>query len=244
VSPSDEVPEAVPSVAQVEANLSAVHAKIREAGGDPSTVRVVAVTKGFAPSLASVARAAGLRDLGENYAQELVAKVDALRDHDGSPAFGGDGDGDGGLVWHFLGRLQTNKVRAIADLVGLWQSVDRAALIQQIARRAPRAAILVQINLAGESQKGGCAFADVAPLVGQARDAGLDVRGLMGVAPAGRPDEARPGFRRLVSLADELGLVERSIGMSNDYTVAVEEGSTMVRIGRGLFGPRPRTDTP
>lgn len=215
----------------VAEHAASVRHRIEAAGGDPASVRLVAVTKGFAPELAAVALAAGLADLGENYAQELVAKHEALvadpDPHRAEP------------TWHFLGRLQTNKVRQLAPLVGLWQSVDRASLVREIANRAPGAAILVQINLSGEEQKGGCSFASAPALVDDARAAGLDVRGLMGVGPAGVPDVARPGFRRLVALAADLGLPERSIGMSADLEVAVQEGATMIRIGRDLFGARP-----
>jgi uncharacterized pyridoxal phosphate-containing UPF0001 family protein len=97
----------------------------------------------------------------------------------------------------------------------------------------------VQVNLSGEPQKGGCEWNEVEPLVDQFRGDGLDVRGLMGVGPAGPSERARAGFRRLVDTADQLGLPERSIGMTDDLEVAIEEGSTMVRIGRALFGPRP-----
>jgi pyridoxal phosphate enzyme (YggS family) len=215
------------SVASVVAALDAVRTRIASAGGDPEQIAVLAVTKGFGAEVARVALAAGFRDLGENYAQELEAKAAELAAADPAP------------TWHFLGRLQTNKVRKLAPVVALWQSVDRDEVVDEIARRAPGAAILVQINLSGEAQKGGCEFARAGDLVARAVDAGLDVRGLMGVAPAGAPEAAGPGFRRLVTLADHLALPERSIGMSGDLEVAVEAGATMVRIGRDLFGERP-----
>jgi pyridoxal phosphate enzyme (YggS family) len=211
--------------AAVAANLAGVHDRIRAAGGDPGRVTVVAVTKGFGPEVARAALDAGLSVLGENYAQELLDKVAAL-----APAR---------PSWHFLGRLQTNKVRHLAPHVALWQSVDRPGVVREIAKRAPGAAVLVQLNLSGEPQKGGAALADGPALVGLARDEGLDVRGLMGVGPAGEPEDARPGFERLVALADALELPERSIGMSADLEVAVRAGATMVRVGRDLFGPRP-----
>ena len=216
--------------ATVAARLDGVRHRIEAAGGDVERVRIVAVTKGFAPPIIRVALAAGCRDLGENYAQDLLAKVHAL---DAEPL------GDPPPAWHFLGRVQTNKVRQLAPHVALWQSVDRPDLIREIAKRAPGAAVLVQINLSGEEQKGGCRFEDAGALVANAREAGLDVQGLMGVGPAGDPQLARPGFDRLVALADELALPERSIGMSGDLEVAVAAGATMVRIGRDLFGPRP-----
>ena len=231
------------TIADVRANLDDIRARIRGAGGDPDAVRVLAVTKAFGPEVARVALAAGLHDLGENYAQELVAKDAALRSDRARDPAGEQGDRPHPAVvaptWHFLGRLQTNKVRSLAGIVGLWQSVDRVELVRQLASRAPGASILVQINLSGEEQKGGCTFDDAPALVAAAQTEGLAVRGLMGVAPAGPPDATRPGFTRLVAIADELGLRERSLGMSDDFEVAVQEGSTMIRIGRGLFGPRP-----
>jgi uncharacterized pyridoxal phosphate-containing UPF0001 family protein len=127
--------------------------------------------------------------------------------------------------------------------VSQWQSVDRAPLVREIAKRSPGASILVQINLSGDPQKGGCAEAEVPELVGLARDSGLDVVGFMGVGPAGAPEAARPGFERLVALADAFELPERSIGMSADLEVAVACGATMVRVGRDLFGERPGRST-
>ncbi|HEY5153663.1 MAG TPA: YggS family pyridoxal phosphate-dependent enzyme [Acidimicrobiales bacterium] len=205
---------------------AALRARLAAAGA-PGSLTVVAVTKGFGPDAVRAAVGAGLVDVGENYAQEVVDKAASLAGLVPAPRF------------HFIGRLQRNKVRLLAGLVTLWQSVDRAELVTEIARRAPGAEILVQLNLSGEEQKGGCPIDDVAELVGQAIEAGLVVRGLMGVGPAGPPESARPGFRHLVALADDLALPVRSIGMSADLEVAVEEGSTMVRVGRDLFGERP-----
>jgi uncharacterized pyridoxal phosphate-containing UPF0001 family protein len=109
----------------------------------------------------------------------------------------------------------------------------------EVARRRPGARVMVQLDLAGLEGRGGCAPSDAPGLVGRCRTAGLDVVGLMGVGPPGEPEHSRPAFRRLVALADELGLPERSIGMSGDFVVAAEEGATSVRLGTALFGPRP-----
>ncbi|MCU0271252.1 MAG: YggS family pyridoxal phosphate-dependent enzyme [Acidimicrobiales bacterium] len=215
--------------AVIGVHVAAVHERIRRAGGDPARVGLVAVTKGFGVDVVRAALAAGLVELGENYAQELLAKHAEL---DALPA-------PSGPRWHFIGRLQRNKVRQLAPLVSMWHTVDRVELGQEIARRAPGARVLVQLNLSGEPQKGGCEPGEAAALVARLRSLDLDVAGLMGVAPMGEPEAARPGFRLLVGLADELGLPERSIGMSADLEVAVEEGATLVRVGRGLFGPRP-----
>jgi pyridoxal phosphate enzyme (YggS family) len=213
--------------AGVAARALALRARIDEIA-DGRAVRVLAVTKGFGADAVEAALAAGLEAVGENYAQELVAKAEELDARHVHP------------TWHFLGRLQRNKVRHLAPLVAVWESVDRPELVDELARRAPGAAVLVQANLSGEPQKGGAPLDDVAALVARARASGLDVRGLMGVAPAGPPELARPGFRALVAVADDLGLAERSIGMSNDLEVALEEGATEVRVGTALFGPRPR----
>jgi pyridoxal phosphate enzyme (YggS family) len=213
------------SAVELAANLARVRERIASAAGPVEQVQVVAVTKAFPPEVVPLALAAGLVDLGENYAQELLEKVGAAA--------------SAGARWHFLGRLQTNKVRHLAAHVALWQSVDRPALVDEIAKRAPGAAVLVQVNLSGEPQKGGCAFVEVPDLVARATERGLDVHGLMGVAPAGPPERARPGFERLVAMADELDLPVRSIGMSGDLEVAVACGATMVRVGRDLFGERP-----
>jgi PLP dependent protein len=216
--------------------LVAVRRRIEAAGGGQG-VSILAVTKGFGPDAVRAALGAGLTAVGENYAQELLAKVDDLAR---PPATGPAPSGDEPVPqFHFIGRLQRNKVRALAPVVAVWQTVDRAELAAEIAKRAPGALVLVQLNLSGEAQKGGCDPADAEELVGRCAALGLDVGGLMGVAPAGPAEAARPGFRRLVTLADRLGLPVRSIGMSADLEVAVQEGSTMVRVGRDLFGPRP-----
>jgi pyridoxal phosphate enzyme (YggS family) len=212
--------------------LAVVRERIADAGRSPDDVVVVAVTKGFGIDAVQAATAAGIADVGENYAQELADKVRQAGEH----------DGDGAAPrWHFLGRVQRNKVRAIASSVHLWQGVDRVAAGEEIARRAPGAGVLVQVRIDGDAGGGrhGCDPDEVPALVERLGALGLDVRGLMAVGPAGPPELARAGFRRVGALADRLGLRERSMGMTDDLEVAVEEGSTMVRVGRGLFGARP-----
>jgi PLP dependent protein len=212
---------------EVAVRAGRVRDRIAGAGGDPDRVRVVAVTKAFGPGAVRAALGAGLTDVGESYAQELVAKAEA-------------GAYEGATV-HFVGRLQSNKVRKVADVVELWHSVDRVSLGSEIARRSPGAAVLGQVNLSGELSKAGCRPEEVGRFVAELRDLGLDVRGLMTIGPLGEPEAARPAFRELRRMTDELGLEERSMGMSNDLEVAVEEGTTMVRVGTALFGPRPGT---
>ena len=207
----------------MSAALAEVHRRIASAGRAPEEIRLVAVTKGFGADAVMAARAVGLVDCGENYAQSMLEKVPVV------PA---------GTRWHFLGPVQRNKVKALAPHVALWQGIDREAAGAEVARRAPGAAVLVQVNLTGDPQRPGCSWAEAPSLVERLHDLGLDVRGLMGVA-APAPDEARLQFRRLAALADRLGLGERSMGMSGDLEVAIQEGATTVRIGTALFGARP-----
>ena len=203
------------------ANLAAIRARI----GDD--VAILAVTKGFGPEAVAAAAAAGCPAIGENYAQELVTKADAVR--------------AAAVEVHFIGQLQTNKVRQLAELVDVWETVDRPRVVAELARRVPGARLLVQVDTTGEAGKGGCAVADVAGLVAAARDVGLVVEGLMTVGPtSGGPEASRAGFRTVRRLATELGLATCSMGMSADLDVAVAEGATEVRVGTALFGPRTR----
>ena len=214
------------TVDEVAARVEATWARIESAGGTRERVRLVAVTKGFDAAVARTAVAAGLSDLGESYAQELAAKAPEVGD---------------AARWHFIGAIQRRKVRTIAGLVHLWHGVARVEEADEIAARAPRDAVLVQVNVTGEPQRNGCARADVEAVVVSCAAAGVDVRGLMAVAPAGPASEARPHFRWLAKEAARLGLPELSMGMSGDLEVAVEEGATIVRVGSALFGPRPVT---
>jgi len=219
-------------VATIAERAGGLRERITGAGGDPAAVTLVSVTKGFAPEVAVAAAEAGLEDLGENYAQELVAKAPVVT------------DAGFAVRWHAIGRLQRNKVRSLAGIVSLWQTVDRLDLGREIAKRAPGAAVLVQVNVSDEPQKGGCAPDATAELVGALVDEGLDVQGLMTVGRTGSPDEARGGFALLRRLADDLDLPVRSMGMSGDLEAAVAEGSTLVRVGAALFGPRPSVPGP
>jgi pyridoxal phosphate enzyme (YggS family) len=202
----------------------------RPSGAKPVTL--VAVTKAFPVKLVATALAAGLVDIGENYAQELEAKAVDLAALDPTGA-------GGAPRWHFIGGLQRNKVKLIAGRVHLWQTVDRRSLVDEIARRAPGARVLVQVNTTGEPQKGGCEPEATGALVDGAREAGLDVRGLMTVGPTSPAADPRPSFELLRDLADRSRLAELSMGMSGDFELAVREGATMVRVGSALFGSRP-----
>ncbi len=205
----------------VAARLTAVRLRITNAGGDPDRVRVVAVTKGFGPEAVAAARAVGLADIGENYAAELEGKAPGLD----------------GTVWHFLGAIQRNKVKGLAPLVGLWQGVARVAEGERIAQYAPGAKVLVQVNCTGQADRNGCTPEATAGLVSSLARLDLRVEGLMTVAPQLNADAVQ-AFETVRDLADQLGLPERSMGMTDDLEAAVKAGSTMVRIGRALFGER------
>ncbi len=189
-------------------------------------VEIVAVTKGFGPDAIEAAVAAGCRAVGENYAQDLLAKRDVIERL--------------GPVVHFIGHLQSNKVRHLVGLVDVWASLDRASIIEEVARRAPGATVYVQVNSTGEAGKSGCSPERAAELVEAATGVGLMVDGLMTVGPTDG-DVARTiaAFRRTRELVDELDLRVCSMGMSGDLAPAVAAGSTQVRIGTSLFGPRP-----
>jgi pyridoxal phosphate enzyme (YggS family) len=219
-------------VSDVAAAITEVRARIataaRRAGREPDAVRLVAATKTVPAEQVAEAVALGVTDLGENRAQELLAKADTLAAT--APSTQTD------VCWHFLGRLQRNKVRSLAGKVTWWQSVDRKALGVAIARYAPGAEVLVEVNLADEPQKGGCAPTDAGRLADALRESGLRVEGLMAIPPEG--DDPRRWFAALRELGGDLGVHQLSMGMTDDYEVAVEEGATMVRIGRAIFGAR------
>jgi pyridoxal phosphate enzyme (YggS family) len=217
---------------EIAGRVAAVRERIadaaRRAGRDPASVALVAATKTVDVARIADALAAGVTELGENRAQELTQKAPALLD---APPH----------TWHFLGSLQRNKVRGLAPLVALWHSVDRDSLAEEIARRSPGARVLLEVNLAAEPQKSGAAPSVVGALSDRARACGLEVVGLMAVPPAG--DDPRPWFAQLRALAAFLGVRELSMGMSDDFEVAIEEGATIVRVGRALFGDRPAIPT-
>ncbi len=208
--------------------LAARLASVRS--GVPAGVTLVAVSKTQPAAAIREAHAAGQRDFGENYVQEWREKADALTDLPD-------------LRWHFIGSLQTNKVKYLAGRVALVHTVDRVELGREIARRwekaGARARVLVEVNLGGEASKGGCAAADAPALVTALRALpALEVTGLTCIPPPA--DDPRPHFRALRALRDALGLRELSMGMSGDYPAAIAEGSTLVRVGTAIFGERPR----
>ena len=237
--PTPALGGASPGADTVAGRLALVRRRIAEAGGDPESVRVVAVTKGFGLPAVEAALGAGLTDLGENYASELVGKAAALAASSESAALApSSGAGVPPPVWHFLGAVQRRKVPGLAPVVGCWQGVARPVEAEAIARHRPGARVLVQVDVTGAPGRNGCPPSEVPGLVKVARDLGLDVLGLMTVAPT-EPSAAGRAFDVVRDLADRLGLPERSMGMSGDLELAVAAGSTMVRVGRALFGERP-----
>ena len=207
--------------------LTSVQARVRAAAGDGCEVTIVAVTKGFGVDEARAAIDAGIADLGENYAQELVDKAPAVPE----------------ARWHFLGAVQRNKVARLAPLVSTWQGVDRLGAGEEIARRAPGARVFVQVNVSGAAGRNGCAPGDAPALIDSLRQLDLDVAGLMAVASRDS-EAARAEFEQAAGLRSTLGLRELSIGMSDDYEDAVAAGATMIRLGRALFGDRPSRKDP
>jgi len=206
------------------------------AGRDPSSVRIVAVSKRHPASAIREAAAAGVAIVGENYVQEMVGKMDQVD----VP----------GLAWHYIGHLQRNKVKAVVGRVDLIHAVDSERLADEIDKRAREAGVtqkvLVAVNVAGEDSKSGVSPGECAGLVRHIESqAAVHCVGLMTMPPlADDPEESRPHFRALRELRDMLadsapGLVELSMGTTGDFEVAIEEGATLVRVGTAIFGPRP-----
>lgn len=222
-----DAPELAERVALVRARIAAACAR---AGRQPDEVTLVAASKTVAPERVAAAHAAGVRDFGENYAQELRAKQVACAALDAR--------------WHFIGRLQRNKAKEVAGRVVLVHSVDDAALASALGRRAAAAGlvqqVLLEVNLGDEASKAGVAIGDAersAELV-CAVD-GVRVVGLMALPPPSATAEGNRGhFRALAGLAARLGLRELSMGTTDDFEVAVEEGATLVRVGTAIFGAR------
>ena len=215
---------------QVASRVIEIRQRIVAAGG--VNIKLIAVTKTFDVGAMVAAFDAGCDGVGENYAQELIVKSSALPTAKRLPI-------------HFIGRLQSNKVKSIAELVDVWQSVDRVDLINEIAKRCVKAdsdirpKIMVQVNATEEPDKGGCNPQEVSQLLDLATAKGLEVVGLMTVGPtSNEPQQTQRAFRLARKLVDDLGLKQCSMGMTGDLEIAIAEGSTMIRIGSALFGPR------
>lgn len=212
------------STDQIAERLHGVEERIAAQGVDPSTIQIVAVTKFHDAATCRAAVAAGLTTLGENRVQEALGKMDHVP----------------GAEWHLIGHLQTNKVRS-AGRFAMIQSLDSARLADALAQRAPEVPVLVEVNVSGDKEKSGVAPDEALDLVAHAC-ARLSVRGLMGMGP--REGDPRPAFRLLRELRERAqervgrSLPVLSMGMTQDFETAVGEGSTMLRLGTVLFGPR------
>jgi pyridoxal phosphate enzyme (YggS family) len=205
--------------------LARISARIAATGRNPDEVAIVAVTKGFDVGVCRLALQAGLRMLGENRVQEALKKMEEIEQAE----------------WHLIGHLQTNKVKQAAGRFALIQTIDSVHLAEEIARHAPNQAVLVEVNIAREPQRSGVAPEDALDLVAKVASK-LDLQGLMGMGPA--TGDPAPAFHELRRLRDEAeqrigkGLPVLSMGMSGDFEAALAAGSTMLRLGQALFGPR------
>lgn len=225
-----------PIAANLEAVRDRISAAARRAGRDPASVRLVAVSKTHPADAVIRAVAAGQGVFGESRVQEAREKIPAC------PA---------GLEWHFIGHLQKNKVRQALPLFSFFHSIDSTSLAQAIDRIAGETGKavegLIEVNVSGEQTKHGFTPDSLrTDFLSLAKLPGLRIRGLMTMAPySENPEEARPFFRALRALRDELqnshglALPELSVGMSGDYEPAIEEGATLVRVGSSIFGARP-----
>lgn len=215
----------------IAARLQAVRERIadaaRRSGRSSEDIRLICVTKSVGLGEIREAIAAGVTDFGENRVQEATPKIQAVAQ---------------GVTWHMIGHLQRNKARAAIGLFEWIHSVDDVALAQAVDRHAAGAGrtvpILLEVNTSGEGTKHGVAPEAAGALLEAIRPLRhVEVRGLMTMAPLVRdPEEARPYFRRLREVADRFRLRELSMGMSQDFEAAIEEGATMVRIGTAIFG--------
>ena len=202
-----------------------------EGGRDESKITLVAVSKTFPSEVVAEAVAAGVTDVGENRAQELRDKVAAL----GSIA-----------RWHFVGHLQSNKVRHVVGNCTLIHSVDSQSVAEAVAAQAHKSGlvqeVLIEVNIAGEASKHGVTPSGISGLLARIRALeGIEATGLMTIPPWPEdPEESRPFYKELAILARDHGLERLSMGMTRDFEVAISEGATLVRVGEAIFGARGR----
>jgi len=227
----------MPTGHEIEERLEIVRARIgaaaHRANRDPASIRLVLASKTQPSEAIRAATRAGARDFGENYIQEAIAKRAELADL-------------AEIRWHLIGHLQTNKAKTAASAFALIHSVDSVRIAEALARAqpSPRVRVLVEVNLGGEASKSGAAPEGVAAILDEARGR-IEIDGLMTIPPpAAHAEAARPYFARLREMRDRLAtqsglaLSELSMGMTDDFEVAIEEGATIVRIGRAVFGER------
>jgi len=192
-------------------------------------LKIIAVTKGRSLDLIKTAQSHGLCDLGENYAAELASKAAALAQPDSSEPERRP------IRWHFQGKLQSNKIKRLAAVVSVWQTVDNLKTAGILARRVPGASVFVELRTSPDPNRPGVVPAAVADCVAGCQALGLDVRGLMCVARPGSEQLAEADFSLAQKLCDSVGLKELSMGMSQDFSLAAKHGATMIRLGRILF---------
>jgi len=222
VSRADEIRA---GIAALEARIAAACAR---AGRTRADVRLVAVSKTFPAADVDHAIAAGITEIGENKVQETRDKKPLVT---------------GSAQWHLIGHLQSNKAKDAVRLYDVIQTVDSVELAEKIARAAESAGkrqdVLLQVNIGRELQKSGAAPDSVPELARRiAAIPALHLTGLMAIPPAGEAEAMRPFFRELRTMRDDLGVTELSMGMTDDFEVAIEEGATIIRVGRALFGAR------
>lgn len=206
----------------VASRLHRVREDVASLGRDG--VRIVAVTKGFDRSAVDCAQRLGLTDIGENYAQEVGEKAEAIAQ---------------GTSVHFIGRIQRNKVRKIVEHVDLWHSVARPEVLVELGTRAESPVALVQVQPLDDPSKDGVLHDELENMFEVAQSNGVHIAGLMTIGVLGDPKATKKSFVDLDRLAEQYDVKERSMGMSGDYRDALEAGSTMLRLGSVLFGDRP-----
>ncbi len=227
----------------IERNIKDIRYKIKTAAEkserNPDDIQLVAVTKGFPPEIVQKAVDSGLKLIGENRVQEASAKIKLVK---------------GSVKWHLIGHLQRNKVKTSVNMFSMIQSVDRLSLAEEIQKRAERIEkridVLVQVNIGEEKTKYGVGPADVESFIKKiALFPNIRVKGLMAIPPFKQnPEEVRPYFKHLKDIFENIKQNQiknvkmdyLSMGMSNDFEVAIEEGANMVRIGTGIFGTRAK----
>lgn len=243
--------------ARLAAVQGRVAAALARAGRPADAARIIAVTKKHPAETVAAACDAGVRDVGENYAQEMVAKIGTLESWAAGGTTGGQGMAAwapfpdiGALRWHFIGQLQRNKVKYVVGRAVLIHAVDSEPLAREIARQAEARGlvqpVLIAVSLGGEEQKSGVTPEELPALLAAVDGLGhLSCAGLMTMPPLARtPEDSRPYFRRLAALRQALAtadrpLAELSMGTTDDFEIALEEGATLVRIGTAIFGARP-----
>lgn len=222
----------MPRADEIRSRISAVEERIvaacARAGRAREDVALIAVSKTFGAGDVTHALSAGIREVGENKVQEARAK---------KPEAGG------AARWHLIGHLQSNKAKEAVRLFDVIQTIDSISLAEKVARAAEgegkRQQVLLQVNIGREPQKSGAAPEELPRLYERvARLPQIDVAGIMAIPPAEEPEAMRPYFRELRAIREQLGVRELSMGMTDDFEVAIEEGATMIRVGRAIFGSR------